>query len=97
APARRRIDIPPSVAWPPCCVAGSLARRAVDCNLSRGERREGGPRRSPRHHGTFFSVCVPGRISAPGPGSPAVALMVLAVVAPSQNVVTRTPWLLVFG
>src|ERR1051326_3730046 len=55
AAARRRIDIPPSMAWP-CCVAGSLARRAVDCNVSRGERRGGGPRRSPRGHGSLFPV-----------------------------------------
>jgi len=39
----------------------------------------------------FSHTCVPGRINAPGPGRPAVVLMVLAVVDGSQKTDTTVP------
>src|SRR6266850_1170026 len=42
-------------------------------------------------YGFFVNVCVPGRISAPGPGRPVDELMVNVCVAASQKVATRVP------
>ncbi len=45
----------------------------------------------------FLRIWVPGRMSAPGPGRPVVASIVLVPVAASQKVVTKTPFVLVLG
>ena len=39
-----------------------------------------------------MTTVIPGRISAPGPGSPVVVLIVFDVVAGSQNVETTVPF-----
>src|SRR5262245_46959673 len=102
ATAAQRIDITPLRGQALCCVAGSLARNAGVCNAVQAERREHGP--PPLARGRYGvvavwlrSVWLPGRMSAPGPGRPAVELITLVLVAPSQKVVTRTPFSLVFG